>query len=124
MDYNVQSTLFLGAFFFFASCATSMSPAQVYDTLPSLTKSEFYSQPEAEEAVKSNKCEYLVNGRSYSAPMGLTVKADLKYGARGIDEWVELDGGNAYSLTRYIWETVDDFGSTQLKLEFDTLVCE
>jgi hypothetical protein len=34
----------------------------------------------------------LVRGRNYTVPMGLTVKNDLKNGARGIDEWVKIDG--------------------------------
>ena len=56
--------------------------------------------------------------------MGLTVNGDLKYGAKGIDEWVELDGGNAYVLVNYKWVTVDEHGSTQLHIEFDTMLCE
>jgi len=43
---------------------------------------------------------------------------------RGVDEWVELDGGNAYVLTNYKWVTVDHYGSTQLHIEFDTMLCE
>jgi len=49
---------------------------------------------------------------------------DLIYGAKGIDEWVKLDGGNAYVLTNYKWVTVGNQGATQLYLEFDTLKCE
>ena len=114
----------VGLAFLFASCATSMTPSQISDTLPTLTKSKFLSQTQADEAIKSNKCKYLVKGRSYVAPMGLTVKDDLKNGAKGIDEWVKLDQGNAYVLTNYKWVTVDHNGSTQLHIEFDTLYCE
>jgi hypothetical protein len=56
--------------------------------------------------------------------MGLSSKNDLKHAARGIDEWVQLDGGNAYVLKNYQWVTVDLFGSTQLHVEFDTMLCE
>lgn len=106
------------------SCATSMTPMQVNSTLPTLTKSKFISQAQAEEAVRSNGCKYLVKGRNYTAPIGLTTRDDLRNGAKGIDEWVKLDGGNAYVLNNYKWVTVDHNGSTQLHIEFDTMLCE
>lgn len=120
----IKLNLVIGVVFFFASCATSMSPAKVYNTLPTLTKSNLISQSQAEEAIKTNRCKYLVKERNYTAPIGLTVKGELKNGAEGIDEWVELDGGNAYVLTSYEWVTVDHYGSTQLHMEFDTMLCE
>jgi len=116
--------LIIGVVFFLASCATSMSPIKVNNTLPSMTKSRFISQSQAEEAVKSKGCKYLVKGRSYVAPIGLTAKNDLKNGAAGIDEWVQLDNGNAYVLTNYKWVRVSDNGATQLHLDFDTMLCE
>jgi hypothetical protein len=106
------------------SCATSMSPVMVNNTLPTLTKSKFVSPKEAEEAIRTNKCKFITKGRSYTAPVGLTTKNDLKNGAKGIDEWVELDGGNSYVLRSYKWVTVDHNGSTQLHIEFDTMLCE
>mgnify|MGYP006144896855 CR=1 FL=1 len=106
------------------SCATSMSPLEVNNTLPSLTKSKFLSHKESEEAVNTGKCKYITKQRSYTAPVGLTTKNDLKNAARGIDEWVELDGGNSYILRNYKWVTVDQSGSTQLHVEFDTMLCE
>lgn len=120
----IKFYLIIGAVILFASCATSMSPAKINDVLPTLTKSKFISQTQAEEAIKSNRCKYLVKGRKYTAPIALTVKGDLRNGAKGIDEWVELDGGNAYSLVNYEWVTVDHMGSTQLQVEFDTLLCD
>lgn len=107
-----------------SSCATSMTPMQVNNTLPTFTKSKFISKAQAEEAVNSNGCKYLVKGRNYTAPIGLTTKDDLRNGAKGIDEWVKLDGGNAYVLNNYKWVTVDHNGSTQLHIEFDTMLCE
>lgn len=101
-----------------------MTPMQVSNTLPTLTKSKFISQSEADEKVKNNGCKYLVRNRTYVAPMGLSTKEDLKHGAKGIDEWVKLDGGNSYVLRNYKWTVVDDNGSTQLHIEFDTLLCE
>ena len=114
----------IGTVLFLNSCATSMTPVKVNSTLPDLTESRFLSQTEAEEAIKSNRCKYLVKGRSYTAPIGLTTKNDLKNAAKGIDEWVKLDGGNSYVLRNYKWVTVDDNGSTQLQVEFDTILCE
>lgn len=120
----MKLTVVIGVVFFLASCATSMSPTEVNNTLPTLTESKFYSKSQANEATKTNSCEYLVEGRNYTAPIGLTVKGDLKNGAEGIDEWVELDGGNAYVLTNYEWVTVDHYGSSQLHIEFDTMICK
>jgi len=120
----IKLNVLIGVVVLFASCATSMTPIQVNNNLPTLTKSKFLSQAQAEETVRINRCKYLVKGRTYSAPMGLTVKDDLKNGAKGIDEWVALDGGNAYVLTNYKWVTVKDDGSTQLQIEFDTMLCE
>lgn len=57
-------------------------------------------------------------------PIGLTTKNDLKNAAKGIDEWVKLDGGNAYVLTNYKWVTVGNNSSTQLHVEFHTILCE
>lgn len=120
----VKLNLITGLVLLLVSCATSMSPMEVNNTLPTLTESKLIFQTQAEEAIKANKCKYLVKGRSYIAPMGLSVKEDLKYGAKGIDEWVKIDGGNAYVLINYNWVTVDDKGTTQLHVEFDTMLCE
>ena len=128
----IKLNIVLGVCLFLSSCATfstSMTPSQVNNTLPALTKSKFISQAQAEEAVKANKCKYLVKGRNYTAPIGLTVKNDLKNGAKGIDEWVNIDGGNAYVLVSYKWVTVaidpkTHGQTTQLYIEFDTMLCE
>lgn len=118
------NSIFFGVILFITSCATSMSPLGVNKTLPTLTKSKLISQSQAEELANTNKCKYLVKNRSYAAPMGLSTKNDLKFAAQGIDEWVLLDGGNAYVLKNYKWATVDQNGSTQLQVEFDTMLCE
>ncbi len=122
MNKVVKLTL-ISVLFFLYSCATSMTPVEVYNTLPSLTKSQFVTQSQAEEAMQTKECKYLVKGRSYLAPIGFSTTNDLRNGAKGIDEWVKLDGGNAYVLTNYKWITVDNSGSTQLFIEFDTLKC-
>ena len=121
---NLFFITLIGILILLSSCATSMTPIKVNTTLPELTKSKFISQLEAEKAIKTNRCSYLVRGRTYVAPIGLTTKNDLKNGAKGIDEWVKLDGGNAYVLRNYKWVTVDDNGSTQLHIEFDTMLCK
>ncbi|QBR13234.1 hypothetical protein [Sphingobacterium sp. CZ-2] len=113
-----------GIFLLMTSCATYMSPTEISNTLPSLTKATFYSSIDAAEAVKTSNCRVLVENRKYLAPVGLTRIGDLRNGARGIDEWVRLDGGNAYSLKSYQWQTVNDKGESQLQLEFTTMVCE
>jgi hypothetical protein len=109
---------------FLNSCTTSMSPVEINNTLPTLTTSKFISQAQADEYTNLGKCKYLVKGRNYTAPIGSTTKVDLKNGAQGIDEWVKLDKGNAYVLTNYKWVTVGNNGTTQLYIEFDTLLCE
>lgn len=62
--------------------------------------------------------------RTYAAPLGITEKSDLNYAAKLIDEWVKLGDGNAYVLTNYEWITVDGMGSSQLQVEFDTMLCD
>jgi len=101
-----------------------MTPIQVNNNLPSLTKSHYIKQSEVESIIERGNCRYLVKSREYVAPVGITAKNDLKNAARGIDEWVQLDGGNAYLLKNFKWVTVDDSGSTQLHVEFATLLCE
>lgn len=106
------------------SCATAMTPKMVNETLPSLTKSQYITSLQANQAVKSKRCKYITKGRSYRAPRGITNKHDLMNGAKGIDEWVEIDGGNAYVLKSFKWIRVDESGATQLDLEFDTMICK
>ena len=106
------------------SCYTSMTPSRVNETLPSLTKSKFISSTKSNSDLLNDECLILNPNRIYNAPMGLTVKQDLINGAKGIDEWVKVDGGNAYQLVNYQWITVDHLGSTQLKIEFATLSCK
>ena len=110
---------------FLYSCATTMTPMQVNQTLPMLTKAKYLSV----EQTQSPNCKCLTRGRSYTAPVGFTVKNDLRNGAAGIDEWVSIDGGNAYKLTNYRWITIstDKYGSpasTQLVIDFDIYICQ
>ena len=128
MKKLIKFTLIIAVVFSFTSCAifqTSMTPTEVYNTLPTLTKSTFLSATQAE----NSNCKCLVKNRSYTAPIGMTVKDDLRNGAKGIDEWVTLDGGNAYVLTNYRWITVGinpqyRTSVTQLYIEFDTYLCK
>lgn len=109
--------------FALTSCESTMSPIKVNQTLPNLTEMEFINQVEAEELVESNKCQYLVKERTYAAPLGFTLKEELRSAAKGIDEWVQIDGGNAYVLRSYNWTRVGSAGSTQLYVDFDTMTC-
>jgi len=120
----MKNLLVMGIIILITSCATSMSPSRISSLLPALTKAKFYSSVQASEAIKSSKCKVLVHDRKYLAPIGLTTRGDLKNGAKGIDEWVSLDGGNAYTLKNYQWLTVDEKGSTQLQIEFNTMTCD
>lgn len=107
-----------------SACATSMTPIEVNNTLPNLTRSKFFSQVQANKAVKSNVCKLLVKERNYAAPLGLTVSEDLSNSAKGIDEWVNIDRGNAYVLNDYKWVTIDNQGATQLYIKFGTMLCK
>jgi len=108
---------------FISACASSMTPQEVNETLPKLTKATFLTQAQAEENVKASKCKYLVRNRNYVAPMGMTTQDDLRKGAKGIDEWVKLDCGNAYVLRNFRWVAVANEG-TQLHIDFDTMLCK
>jgi hypothetical protein len=44
----------------------------------------------------------------------MTADGDLRKGAQGIDEWVKLDGGNAYALVNFSWVIIDEWGTSQL----------
>lgn len=106
-------------------CATSMTPSQFNERLPKATHSKFYDRVSGTRAVTAGECRLMVGGRKYTAPIGLTAADDLKNGALGIDEWVNADGGNAYSLANYEWISVPvgDSYATQLIVYFDTLRC-
>lgn len=124
MNKLIKLNAIIGVIYLLASCATAMTPLEVNTNLPSLTKSNFISQSQIDALIESSNCKYLVKGRNYVAPVGLTTKGDLKNGAKGIDEWVEIDEGNSYVLRNYKWVVIGDEGGTQLHLEFDTVICE
>ena len=127
MKYLKVSYITFCAIVFFTSCSvfkTSMTPTELYATLPTLTKSKFLREEEAQNM----GCTCLSKNRNYTAPMGLTVKEDLRNGAKGIDEWVSLDKGNAFVVKNYKWMTVavntkNGSTATQLYIEFDTYKC-
>ena len=106
-----------------AGCVMSMSPVEFVNTFPKSTESRFYNLTNADDALSNGQCRLLVTGRSYAAPVGLTVQSDVNYGAQGVDEWVQVDGGNAYRMTNFKWINLLD-GSTQLVVYFDTMDCE
>lgn len=107
-----------------ASCVMSMTPIQFMEKLPSSTQSDFYDRAIANQALSDKTCKLLVARRSYAAPQGFNVDEDLRNGANGVDEWVQLDGGNAFVLNNFQWITTDEWGSTQLIIYFDTILCK
>ena len=114
----------VGITFMLTSCrSTPMKSIQVKKSLPLLTTSKLILSPEA-EAIKNNKCVYLSRGRIYDAPIKVKASNDLKHAAKGIDKMVQSDGGNSYVLINYKWIKRDDYGTFQLRVEFDTLRCE
>lgn len=121
---KIKLTLLLNLPLIIISCSTSMTPIEVSNNLPNLTKSIYIQQNQSSIFIDTNKCKVLNTGRNYVAPIGISVKDDLRNGAKGIDEWVKLDGGNAYLLKNFRWVTVNDNGATQLDLDFDTYSCE
>lgn len=122
--YMFFRILSFGLILLLISCATSMTPTQVNSLLPRMTKAKFYSQVEAQESIQNGGCKLLVAERKYRAPVGIAVSSDLRNGARGIDEWVRLDGGNAYFLKNYQWIPLDASETkNQLTIEFGTMLC-
>jgi len=104
-------------------CATQMSPSLFMDEFPKATKSRFVEQLVAKDLIDSGACRLRIADRKYLSPIGLTVGDDLRGGAKGVDEWVAADGGNAYIIKTYDWVQVGDSGTTQLVVTFDTLSC-
>ena len=100
-----------------------MTPREFNASLPEATSARYFDRIGAAKAVSNGECRSLVGDRKYTAPIGFTVAEDLKNAARGIDEWVQADGGNAYSVVNFEWISVGDEGTTQLIVYFDTLFC-
>ncbi len=127
MRYATIKSIAVSAVLVLSGCEvfkTSLTPAEVYNMLPTMTKSKLLKS----EDINQMECTCLTKNRNYTAPMGLTVNEDLRNGAKGIDEWVQLDGGNAYVLKNYKWMTVgynpkNSSTATQLYIEFDTFRC-
>jgi hypothetical protein len=107
-----------------AGCATSLTPSQFNEELPKITSAKFYDRVSVGTAISEGQCRLLISNRKYTAPIGMTVSSDLRNGARGIDEWVKSDSGNAYSVVNYEWISVGDGDITQLIVYFDTLQCK
>lgn len=100
-----------------------MSPSQFMAEFPKATKSRLVDQSKLKELVDGGACKVRITERKYSSPIGMTVSGDLRGGAKGVDEWVAADGGNAYAIRTYDWVNVGDRGKTQLVVTFDTLYC-
>jgi hypothetical protein len=106
------------------------NPMQFNTEFNELTNSRMYSKADAKLAVASKKCSYL-ELRDYYSGDRLNGLKDMKKGAIGVDQWVSLDGGNAFSLEAYRWVppgviVYEKTGgtSTELKIEFYTMLCD
>lgn len=120
-----MSRKYLGMFALtIVGCATSMTPSEFTEAFPKSTKSRFYDRALANEAIRNGSCKLQVAGRKYTAPIGFALVDDVRYGAIGVDEWVRLDGGNAYVLNNFEWISIGDKGATQLLVYFDTMLCK
>ena len=118
---TVRSSLLIASLVFVTGCAMSMSPKELMEKFPHATKVEFYTFSDAHNAEMRGTCRVLVKNRSYTAPLGLTVDDDLENGARGVDEWIYSDGGDAFILKDFEWIYVPE--GTQLIVYFDTMIC-
>ncbi len=101
-----------------------MSPSKFIDEFPKSTNSSYISKANLNNELANGKCKLLVENRKYIAQIALSVQGDVISGARGVDEWVEADSGNAYVLNNFEWISVGDQGVTQLVVYFDTLYCK
>ncbi len=107
---------------FVISCGVSMLPTEINALLSKSTVAKSITKSQVDQDLLTNKCKLLVKGRSYNAPPGFSVAADIKNAAIGIDDWVKIDGGNSYAVVTYKWIPIDQNGGTQLYVEFDTLL--
>jgi len=106
------------------ACATSMSPSVFVEEFSKATKSKYIHTETSEDATTTENCNILVDSRKYVAPIGFTVKGDVSNGARGVDEWVSADKGNAYTINNFEWVSIGDRGVTQLIIYFSTILCK
>lgn len=92
-----------------------------------LINSRKYSKADSKLALASKKCSYL-ELRYYYSGARLNELEDMKNGAIAVNEWVSLDGGNAFSLESYRWGPagVSVYGgiSIELKIESYTISCD
>lgn len=107
-----------------AGCVTAMSAQQFYTEFPKATGARYLTGAEAIEAQEDGRCK-AIDDHVYNAPIGMTVQGDVRAGAEGIDGIVANDGGNSYRITNFSWLPVGDgSGATQLRVVFDTMLCD
>lgn len=99
------------------------SPKVFYEMFAKMTKSKLIMPQELNALVDNKKCA-LISSKSYAGPVALSIKGDMKKAAKGVDEYVELEGGNAYHIKNYKWENFGHLGSTQLNIDFDIYKCD
>jgi hypothetical protein len=127
MVFTISSMLFIGCNRYWFN---TPGPIQFIETFNKLTKSELYSKTNTESAIQSNKCK-IIEFREYYSGAKLNGYGDMKSAAIGVDDWVNLDGGNSFSLVSYRWiqagvSLYEGTGgtATELKIEFYTMSCD
>ena len=124
MNFTSRGAVLVAAVHLIVGCATNMTPSEFNESLPKATGAQFYDRVSLGPAIAEGQRRLLVADRKYTAPVGMTVSGDVENAALGIDEWVNADGGNAYSLANYEWIHLPDEDGTQLIVYFDTLRCK
>ena len=99
MVFTISSMLFLGCNRWWI---TSPSPIEFVETFDDMTKSKLYTKLNAEKAIERNECS-VIEYREYYSGVKLHHFGDMKSAAIGVDDWVSLDGGNSFSLEKYVW---------------------
>lgn len=104
------------------SCASLHTPSKFLEYLSKNTKNIMISERIMNRYVSEQQCQLIKASRYYIVPMKFSEKNDIKSAAIGIDDWLKIDGGNAFVLKNYNWRNVD-IGAKQLEVIFDTYQC-
>jgi hypothetical protein len=100
---------------------SSLTASEFYAEFPRLTSTRYLDGAVATVATENGECIVLQIHRVRAA-IGATVYIDMQNGAQDVDGIVINEGGNSYRMTNFQW--VDVNSSTQLVLEFTSMLCE
>jgi hypothetical protein len=108
-------------------CATQttssqVSPSQFMEKLPGTTEARYLDRSATPDLLLLGVCTVRGADRRYRSPIGVTMPELLQRGARGIDDGVVEDGGNAYVIKNLEWVQIEG-SPAQLDVGFDTLNC-